>query len=352
MLDPALRALQGANDAAQAQRELESLIEARVAPLVRRIVARKLSGHGPNRLFRSEDLEDVIADALLVLVKRLQRVREDPQAETIERLDDYTAAVAYSACAHHLRRRFPERSRLKNRLRYLLDHDRRFALWTVPDAGLHGGFSRWRGMVSSAATRDRVAVVEREPDRWPPAWGDASRGTTARFAQMLGEIFERVEGPVDLDELTSLVATIGQLDRREPGTSEYPIDRLADTQIGPEEAIDQRRVAARLWSEIQALPVRQRVALLLNLRDGQGAGLLWILPTTGVASVRSIAAALELPAADLAALWSRLPLDDNAIADRLGCSRQQVINLRMSARKRLSNRLGNLAGFSASRNET
>ena len=35
---------------------------------------------------------------------------------------------------------------------------------------------------------------------------------------------------------------------------------------------------------------------------------------------------------------SSIPLDDNAIAQRLGCTRQQVINLRMTARKRLANR--------------
>lgn len=349
MLDPALRALKDADDGEQATRELESLIATRVAPLVRKIVGRKLSGHGPNRTFRAEDVEDVTADAVLVLVKRLQRVREDPGAEPIERLDDYTAAVAYSACAHHLRQRFPERSRLKNRLRYLLDHDRRFTLWADPAAGLIGGLSWLRGTGPSAAARVRLAALERQPEGWPPSWLSASRDTAAGLGLMLVDIFERLDGPVDLDELTGLVATIWQLDRHERVTAGYPLDRIADTHVGAEELIDQRRLATRLWSEIQELPIRQRVALLLNLRDGQGAGLLWILPTTGVASIRTIAAAMEMPAEDLAALWSTLPMDDNAIAERLSCSRQQVINLRMAARKRLSNRLGNLASVSASR---
>jgi RNA polymerase sigma factor (sigma-70 family) len=352
VIDPALRLLQGATDADQAQRELASLVETRVKPLVSKIVARKLSGQGPNRAFRAEDVEDVIADAILVLVKRLQRLREDRDAAAIERLDDYTAVVAYSACAHHLRQRFPERSRLKNRLRYVLEHDRRFALWTVPDAGLYCGFAQWRETAPSAAIRERLAALEGAPERWPATWGRAANGTTGALARMLDAIFERSEGPVDLDDLTELVATIWHLDRRPQEPGESSIDRLAGTQIGPEEAIDQRRAAARLWAEIQQLPVRQRVALLLNLRDGQGAGLLWILPTTGVASIRAIASALEMPAEELAALWRGLPLDDNAIAAKLGCSRQQVINLRMAARKRLSNRLGNLAGRSASRIDT
>jgi RNA polymerase sigma factor (sigma-70 family) len=345
MLDPVLRGLKDARDPAQASRELESLIEQRVGPLVRKIVARKLSGQRSHR----EDVEDVTADAVLVLVKRLQRIYDDPDAGEIERLDDYTATVAYSACAHHLRRRYPERSRLKNRLRYLLGRDPRFALWELPESGLRCGFSRWRGAAADAAAQQCFAGLQSNRDDWPPPWSRSSLDTDDNLPSMLAEIFERSGGPVGLDELTGFVATIWQLDRGARVTGGDRVDRVADTRVGPDELLNQRRIAERLWVEIQALPLRQRIALLLNLRDGQGAGLLWILPTTGVASIRNLAAAMEMPAVDLAQMWSRLPLDDNAIAARLGCSRQQVINLRMSARKRLINRLGNLAELSASR---
>jgi hypothetical protein len=47
-----------------------------------------------------------------------------------------------------------------------------------------------------------------------------------------------------------------------------------------------------------------------------------------------------MPAEEFASLWSRLPIDDITLAEQLDCTRQQVINLRMSARKRLRNRLG------------
>jgi hypothetical protein len=135
------------------------------------------------------------------------------------------------------------------------------------------------------------------------------------------------------------VAAIWQIDRnREVPPAVF--EQLAAGETSPELAIDRRRLVERLWSEIGQLPLRQRVALLLNLRDANGAGMLWIFPVTGVASIRAIAAALEMPAEELAALWNRLPVDDNALAARLACTRQQVINLRMSARKRLSNRLG------------
>lgn len=348
MLDPELRAFAGASDGLQAERELAALIDSRVTPLVRTIVTRKLRDFGSPRRFQAEDLEDAVADALLVLVARIRRVREAPDAAAIERLDDYTATVAYSTCARHLRQRYPERARLKNRLRYVLEHDAQFALWEAPGAGLQAGRSAWRGAPPDAAVRARLADVAGDRDRWPAEWTAAS-GDGASLSPLVDAILARAGGPIGFDDLTRLLARICRLEAGAAPAGGEEVERLADSRVGPEALLDQRQATARLWTEIQALPVRQRVALLLNLRDAQGAGLLWILPVTGVASIRAIAGVIEMPAEELAALWSRLPMDDHAIASRLGCSRQQVINLRMSARKRLSHRLGNLAGVSASR---
>ena len=86
------------------------------------------------------------------------------------------------------------------------------------------------------------------------------------------------------------------------------------------------------------MPVRQRMALLLNLRD-EGGGVAGLLPITGIATVRQIAAALEMADEDFAGLWPRLPLDDASIAGLLGVTRQQVINLRKCARERLARRM-------------
>ena len=97
--------------------------------------------------------------------------------------------------------------------------------------------------------------------------------------------------------------------------------------------------AERLWKEIRELPPRQAAALLLNLRDGQGRNAAILLPLTGIATLREMAAAVELPPEKLAALWGRLPLEDTALAGLLGVTRQQVINLRKSARERLARRM-------------
>ncbi len=107
--------------------------------------------------------------------------------------------------------------------------------------------------------------------------------------------------------------------------------------------VARRLYLARLWEEIAGLPQAQRAALLLNLRDPAGRGVLPLLPLSGVASAPAIARVLGLPAEDLAGLWEALPLGDAAIAERLGVTRQQVINLRMTARKRLTRRMARFA---------
>ena len=83
---------------------------------------------------------------------------------------------------------------------------------------------------------------------------------------------------------------------------------------------------------------RSRMALLLNLRDQSGDSALRLFPALGIASIRQIAGAMELDANEMALLWPRLPLDDLELAQMLQLSRQQVINLRKSARQRLARR--------------
>jgi hypothetical protein len=103
-------------------------------------------------------------------------------------------------------------------------------------------------------------------------------------------------------------------------------------------ALDCRRMLERTWREVLELPLGQRLALLLNLRAPHGGDALHLLAETDIASKAEIADALEMPAGELEGIWEMLPLDDAAIGARLGIQRQQVINLRKSARKRLERR--------------
>jgi DNA-directed RNA polymerase specialized sigma24 family protein len=335
MLDPVLRGFVEASDDAEAERRLAVLLEKEAAPLVRRIVARKLGAYGPSAP-AAQDLEDVTADALLALVARLQSLRGGPSTP-VESLADYTAAVAHNTFAHYLRRRHPARSRLKNRLRYVFTRDRRLASWPTPD-GMVCGLAAWASRpVADSAGRDLERLLA-DREGWLP--GGRRRPIADDPAEVAHAALQALGGPVDLDQLVGALAALDRSPDAEPPEEGIDLDAVPDRASVPADvALGQRRDTERLWREVCALPVRQRAALLLNLRDARGAGLLWVFPMTGVATLRQIAAALEIPAADLADLWARLPVDDHAIAERLGCTRQQVINLRSAARKRLARRL-------------
>ena len=133
------------------------------------------------------------------------------------------------------------------------------------------------------------------------------------------------------------------------GISDQPVESLAEDEDGgfdpatadpdPAWRIEKKMFLQRLWEELTQLPVNQRAALLLNLKDASGFGCITLFPATGIATIRQLATALELTAERLAELWNDLPIEDSRIAELLGLTRQQVINARKSGRERLARRL-------------
>jgi hypothetical protein len=241
--------------------------------------------------------------------------------------------AAYHACNEYLRRRYPNRHRLKTRLRYLLSTDQKFAIWEGDLVEWLCGFSTWHAAgvppAPSAAVsewRERLSELPRGPDAIHPA-------------DLLQRIFRALEGPVEFDELVGMVAFLWGVDDP-PTASEVHAREVESGAADPGYLMELRAWTTELWRQICQLPRTQRVALLLNLRAGGAASAVSLLPLTGVATVRQIAEALEISPEEFASLWNLLHMEDLAIAERLGITRQQVINLRKSSRERLLRRTG------------
>ena len=226
-----------------------------------------------------------------------------------------------------------------SRVRYALASDRRFtmdqdaagvwrcglAMQTVPAVPATG---------AAQFARDPIAFVR-------DALGPSPDGRDA--ARLVEPVLQRTGEPIDLDALVDAVAAVLGIDERAHLRTSIddphrPVD-VADGAASVSQTLMDRQYLARLWDEVRGLPVRQRAAILRNLRDEDGRSALPLLPLTGIATIREMAAALEMPAADLATLWRDLPLEAARIAERLGLTRQQVINLRKSARLRLGRRM-------------
>ncbi|HVF43193.1 MAG TPA: hypothetical protein VM936_09290 [Pyrinomonadaceae bacterium] len=327
-----------AEDGAESERRLASLLEEHAAPVVRGVVRNKLrvslsAGDGSEE---NQDALDLGGDIYADLLYELCALKSNPEGRAIENFRGYVATVAYNACHRHLRRKYPQRHSLKTRLRYLLTHHSGLALWDSDEHTHLCGPASWRVRPTQTDT-SAPDLAARTRERLRGA--DAQR---VQLAELLPIVFEAAGGPVELDELVNAVADlqgISEQKAREDADESKALEQMSDARAPADEELEQRLYLARLWEEICELPVNQRAALLLNLSDAQGRDLIALLPYAGVASVRRIAEALCIPASEFAALWNELPLGDASIAARLGVTRQQVINLRKSARARLGRRM-------------
>ncbi len=91
---------------------------------------------------------------MLQLVAQLQRFRKLPGGHPISDVRGMAAVIAHRTCSRWMRRQFPERHALKNRLHYLLTRQRGFALWQNDDGKQVGGLCR-RGSNSRSTSSTR-----------------------------------------------------------------------------------------------------------------------------------------------------------------------------------------------------
>jgi hypothetical protein len=164
--------------------------------------------------------------------------------------------------------------------------------------------------------------------------------------EFLGVLFERSGRPIVFDEVVKIAAETWHI--HDPPAESIDADgyerdeQFTNSEPRVDLALEQRLFFEQVWFEVCQLPVLQRAALLLNLRDSRDGGVISFLPFLGVASKEELARLLEMPYADFQKLWNELPLDDLRIAQMFGITRQQVINLRKTARERLARRMRKL----------
>jgi DNA-directed RNA polymerase specialized sigma24 family protein len=332
-----------ATEEATSEQLLAQLVTEFAAPLIQQIVGAQLRVHlsSPATTSAQQDAEDACHETMVQLLARLRACKASPRDNPIGNFRGYLAVTTYHVCHRYLRDKYPQRQSLKDKLRYLLTHQSGLALWPNEAGALYGGFAVWRGQppVGSPTRRwqelrddPRTVLQQALPDadlqRVPPA-------------DLVAAIFNLAGHPVALDELVEVVAVLWGL--KEPtavrsAADDDPFAHLADPRVNIATETEQRLFLQWLWEEIGQLPVRQRLALLLNLRDAEGRGVVELFPLTGIASIRQMAARLEMPLEEFARLWPALPLDDAGIAQLLNLTRQQVINLRKCARERLGRR--------------
>ena len=321
----------------QANELLSQVITNHAEPVIKGVIRFKLRLNSYRESQRAE-ADDIHQEVVLQLLAQLQRFRKLPESHPISDVRGMAAVIAHRTCARWMRRQFPERHALKNRLHYLLTRQRGLALWDEDGKSL-AGFAVWEKEKRHAKAARQLSEVDGLPNHIRTLKSEKPQ----ELADAVAAIFNHVGGPIEFDELVSAIATI-------QGISDQPIESLAEDEDAaslmpatpePDQAwrMEKRMFLQRLWEELQQLPLNQRSALLLNLKDPSGFGCITLFPATGVATVRQLAAALDISPEKFAEVWNELPLEDAKIAELLGLTRQQVINARKSGRERLARRL-------------
>lgn len=337
-IDPLLLPFLTASDASEEGFLLARLNAEQVDPTVRPILGYRLqlNLHPGEFIQCGSDIEEVYHDVQLRLLKRLRALKQDPTDRPITNLHSYVATIARNTCDEYLRRKYPLRRGLKDRIRYCLINHSEFALWDTEHgwlAGLAGWENTWPGDSALTATKDGELYEHLRAEL------QAVNVERLKLHELLTAIFKIVLVPLELDHFTTLVATLSGTEDHavqsfdEGGCASF--DQTVDAGADQETITEQRQLLQLLWREICELPRRHRVALLLNLKNPRGVNVISLWPATGVATFEQIAQALEIPVAEFEEMWADLPFDDLRIAAYLGASRQQVINLRKTARDRL-----------------
>jgi hypothetical protein len=279
------------------------------------------------------DLDDVHSGVLLALAAHLPGTRDAGQGGSpIRDLTGYVATVAHNACHAYLRARFPHRAHLRSRVRYVLTRDPSLALGEGGRREWLCGVAARRGQARHDEAAARLAELGRQ------------LGGAASLPELVRSLLRQLPGPARFEELVDSVAAVqgiedGPRRERDKERDAEPRPEPADPAPSPEAGLAQRDYLSSLWGEIALLPPRQRAALLLNLRDADGRGMIGLFPLTGTASIAELADAIGMAEERLRALWDEMPRDDAWIAEWLSATPRQVINLRKCARERLARRM-------------
>lgn len=320
---------------------LTQLITTHIAPVVKGVIRCKLH-FNPYEAAEQAEADDLQQEVTVQLLAELKKFCQQPRAHSIGDVRALGAVIAHRACARWMRRQFPARHSFKNRLYYLLTRQSGFGLWQNENRKLMAGFAVWQGR-KEAATTERLKTLSDDQKLMAQIMSLQTGRQQADSSDVLAAIFNRLGGPIEFEELISILAELLHISDHPAESTDQDENAIALTAAaGATDTawqVEKRIFLQRLWESVRELPLNQRMALLLNLKDADGRGCIALFPLAGIASVRQLAETLEMSAEEFAELWNELPLDDARIAALLGTARQQVINARKSARERLARRL-------------
>ena len=158
---------------------------AEVQPMVRAILIRK-SGM---TLAQDDARPDNVAAIELyhdVVARLWERLVLGAGGPAIGDFKGYAAMVAYNAWSDHLREKYPERTSLKQAIRYFLGHQAKYAMWESAAGESVAGLKAWQ-VGGKSAPGTRVAALK-SGQAETAAWQRAAEATHPVQGRRLGSV--------------------------------------------------------------------------------------------------------------------------------------------------------------------
>ncbi len=330
--------LQAPNES-ERQQHLDELLLVHAGPVVRQALRRRLGFYVDQRGINphNQDAEDLYQEIMAKIVQTLHDLRNPSATTDIQNLKQYVSRIASNACNDILRTKSPARARLKNNLRFLLTHHRDFAVWKMEGETL-SGFAVWRD--TSKSSQKELFDIE---DRLPSFRSTRLRGENIKqvpLTKVVAELFQWVGGPIDLDVLVNVIATLidvkdHPVESLDDHTAAFTETRIADSTLHSSSRLEEQGLLRSLWKALRELSTEQRDVFCFGFEDQAGRDLFTVLLEAEVVSFESLAKELGRSTKEIVGLWSKMPMDDEAIADEMKTSRAQVYKWRFRALERL-----------------
>ncbi|SRR5581483_408836 len=345
-MDPVLLPYLSSASDSEREEHLDELILLRAAPLVRRILRRRLGLHvsdqGSNR--DNHEAEDLYQETLTKIVQAVRTLRSSASPTEIEDFRGYVASITNHACADFLRAKSPAKYRLKHSVRDVFNRHQDFRTWKV-DGEVVGGFAVWYGTDRLPASGRQVREFESELETFRSTRFPKEDVHHVLLTRIVAEVLQWIDRPIRIDDLADIVGLLLRIRDRPPETISFDETLvqefgLGDNAIAAEAELAAKELLARVWGILGGMAPSQRDAYCFSFEDASGVDLFSLLLETEIASMRQIAEVLGRSVTEINRLRSLMPMDYAAIGTELGAPRSLVTQWRFRAIKRLKKDLG------------
>lgn len=344
--DEILRPFLMAQDSAESQRELMSLLCEHAEPRMRGIIYSRLRSHS-NENEHLTEFEDLCSEAKTKLIVYLTELKSEMSAPCAD-FRSYAATVARNVCNDYLRQNYPVRARLHKKIRDMLHSHPNLGMWRPKDergSDWVCGFNQWRGQQSSKHAESWLHQFYENPELITDSLAAGNDIQVMELDDLLSSTFKQVGGPIKVTDAVSLVSDlkgvkdrpVASLDCDEVGVRQRP----PDSRLRIDSVLEMREPLLLAWQALGELPPDEFKAYLLYARTSGGEALIPLLIDAEIATEPEISGLLGMT---IHQFWdvcvNRLPMDNESIAKELGARIGRVYKLRCNAYKRLKKHLG------------